>query len=251
MEQKVLITQDYNVGTGTTNYAPLFNMKKKFLGNPSWHRNQLVFELIHASSLSNVIVKRYFVSIYESDVSASTILFKDLSPVFSGITCVYVDNGNDVTVYAKGSLAGANIRLRVIFSPNPGWIQFYNYQAFSNTLSGLTTISPTSDDMDILPTWANSWTPISGYFNRVKKTNNNVVLNISVTGGGRADGTSVGKLPTGCRPSSTLHGSCIYKNSDGTTYGMGKIQITNFGDILIYGVPSGTLELCINLAFAV
>lgn len=256
MQDLVMITQDY-LSSSSNKYAKLFTMRKHFLGQASWHRNQLVFELIHASSLAKCIIKRYFLSLYESSgTGATTIVFREMGSNPSGIDCVYVDNEDDtITVYAKGSLDGANIRLKPIYAPVIGKIEFYNYQPCTTDLSEVTTVSPVVEDTDALPTFSNARGTIANTFNRIKKQGNVVVVNLCIANNSVtiSDGMVLCKLPTGSRPLSNLHGDFLYKKSDGT-YASGKIIImseSNYGDILAYGVTSGSTEFYINVTFTV
>lgn len=250
MSNILTVTQGFNVSGNGNNYAKLFNMKKKFFGKPSWHTNQLLFEIIHASSLSRCITKKYFISVFESDTSQnSTIIFQDLSPLIGGVACVYVDEGDSITVYARGSLQAASLNVRLIYSPRFSLIEFVQYSKFNHALSNVTPVSPTGGVEKATPTFNNDWGFLGDYYNDIKKEGSTVTLNCRFGGSFTGESYAIGRLPQGFRPAKQIATSCIFLRSDGT-YGVGRFRVNTFGDLLINGVNRGE-ELIVNIIYDV
>lgn len=240
-------------GLDGTDYAKIFTMKKKFLGSVNWHKNQILFKLIHAGNVNGYFAKTYFLGVYET-TSSTTTKFQVVEDMDStAITCVYVEDSNSITVYAKGGVSGANIRVQVLYTPNIGFIEFYNYEKFNNTLDGLTIVSPTTMNKngELTLTLQNSWTKITSpndLENRIYRSGNIINVNCALTGGTTSGTVVVFRIPT-YPPQKRVRTTCRYKDGGGL-YQNALMEINTYGDVLITGVASNT-ELLINISYIV
>lgn len=104
-------------------YSPVFTMTKSYVGMKDSYENNIYFKLFQNSGDAILIERKYYVSINNNNVYFYNM---DFAAIDKELKCVYIDNGETITVYAKGDRAGTSICLEVITCPILGKITFHN-----------------------------------------------------------------------------------------------------------------------------
>lgn len=143
MQNYYIKTNDYGLNETGNNYAKLFDVKTSLYNEDKYNHIQIIFELIHfTSNNSKAMFKKYALSCKKSNGN-NVINFIDLdSNKFTNVECKYNITNDSVNVFVKGSLIGADIKLKILYASNLGYFNFYNLANFNETPINLIQATP-------------------------------------------------------------------------------------------------------------
>lgn len=135
-------TQDYGLTKDESYYAKLFSTKTNINGSNHYNDCQIFFRVYHASSTGGVCMpKNFAMSFVRGDDENDIVKFIDLNPEETRFDIKYtIDVNGNVTVYGKGTIQGAKLKVQVLYSPTLSMFEFHNAESFTNNITEL--ISP-------------------------------------------------------------------------------------------------------------
>lgn len=126
----------------TGGWVKIFTIKQNNISVIDWHQNNITFKLYQAGGIAMYSEKNIYLSTYKGDGTDNKIQFYDLDDKAGGIECAYIQNGNDIDVYASGSREGVPIKLSVIQCPCIGMIHFYQWSEFDSSIDTTKFVYP-------------------------------------------------------------------------------------------------------------
>lgn len=198
-------TDDFGLTSSTNKFAKLLEVPTTLKGENNYNDIQIIFRLYHISSTSGFVTPKDYMLTVNYDGS-NIVNFIDLNPKFNDVLKTgYVLENNKVTVYSKGSIIGASIKLQVLYCTIPGAFTFFNMSEFiyEPTLKYATNNIAIRKDI----TFLNGWQKHSYLPSFYVREGNIVTVTINTNNGNNATLTTLCEgLP---RPFDVMTISCI------------------------------------------
>ena len=250
----VFTTDQYKTSDGK--YAKLFYIELNKYGIDIGGNNHILFEVIEMNDINAGDNFNY--SLYYANFGYNSESSKPLCKLYcinnttnNNVEVIGSMEGNIVTVYAKATRGGRPLTVRVLYTQQPGFINFVYRDSFTNDITG-TIINPIKKYQNIddkilgTVTYEDGVERVTGYKESVTTKDGYGFINLNMQGSFTNDMLV-------CRisnpPNNTVCCNGFSKSEDGNK--ACRIEIYNSGAIKCFDVPTNCTRLSFNVTYCI
>lgn len=200
-------------------YAKIFEFKSIAYGVSHYSNTGMFFRLYHCAG-NGTAIKDYYV--FATNINENnTVRFVDLTPEETRLEAFCAKNVDDFTytVYVKGGVAGANIKLQILHSPAPQHYKFFNLENFNINRDNISNIVNTTNNIIPFPktpiTLDEKWSIKSDSDFYIVKDGQQFHVEGTVMPKVGSGNSTIGYIPVEYAPTKVKRIPCIQKNTNG------------------------------------